>query len=152
MGFHLFPTIIVFLGCLSLYSALHAGTSPFGILDILAIVVTVSAIWIEAMADRELKTFVLNRKSDEEHITTGLWAYSRHPNYFGEVLFWWGLCIFALAADLAYWWTIVGPICITMLFVFVSVPMMDKHVLVKKPAYAKIMENVSAIVPWFSKD
>lgn len=149
-GFHFFPTIIVFLGCISLYPALSVGSKPFGAPDILAIAVTVSAIWIEARADRELKTFVSRRKSAEENIRTGLWAYSRHPNYFGEVLFWWGLYLFALSADFAYWWTIVGPVCITMLFLFVSIPMMDRNLLKKKQAYAETMKSVSALIPWFS--
>jgi len=151
-GFHLFPTIIVFLGCLSLYPALLAGTNPFGVLDIVAIILTVSAILIETRADQELKTFLCKRKSAEENITTGLWAYSRHPNYFGEVLFWWGLYLFALAADLAYWWVIIGPLCVTMLFIVVSIPMMDKHILKTKPAYAETMKKVSALAPWFPKN
>ncbi len=151
-GFHFFPTIIVFLGCLSLYPALSVGTNPFGALDILAIVVTASAIWIEARADRELKTFVSRRRSPSENITTGLWAYSRHPNYFGEVLFWWGIYVFALSANFAYWWTIIGPVCITMLFLFVSIPMMDRHVSKTKPAYAVTMKKVSALVPWFTSN
>ena len=151
-GFHLFPTIIVFLGCLSLYPSLLAGTHPFGVLDIVAIILTISAILIEGKADRELKAFMSKRKSAEQHITTGLWAYSRHPNYFGEVLFWWGLYLFALAADLAYWWAIIGPLCITMLFIFVSTPMMDRHILNKKSAYSGTMKRVSALIPWFPKN
>jgi steroid 5-alpha reductase family enzyme len=148
-GFHFFPTIIVFLGCLSLYPALSAGSKPFGALDILAIAVTISAIWIEARADGELKTFMSLRKSAGENIATGLWAYSRHPNYFGEVLFWWGLYLFALSANLAYWWTLIGPVFITALFLFVSIPMMDRHILKTKRAYGETMKKVSALVPWF---
>jgi steroid 5-alpha reductase family enzyme len=148
-GFHFFPTVIVFLGCLSLYPALSVGSKPFGVLDILAIAVTVSAIWIETRADRELRTFISRRKSAGENIRTGLWAHSRHPNYFGEVLFWWGLYLFALSANLAYWWAVIGPVCITLLFIFVSIPMMDRHLLNKKPAYAETMKRVSSLVPWF---
>jgi len=151
-GFHLFPTIIVFLGCLSLYPALLVGTNPFGALDVVAIILTISAILIEARADQELKTFMSKRKSAEEHISIGLWAYSRHPNYFGEVLFWWGLYLFALSADLAYWWVIIGPLCVTMLFIFVSIPMMDRHILNKRPAYAEHMKKVSALIPWLPRN
>ncbi|GAJ06174.1 unnamed protein product, partial [marine sediment metagenome] len=60
-------------------------------------------------------------------MSTGLWAYSRHPNYLGEVMFWWGLFLFALAADLSHWWVFVGPLAMTVLFIFVSIPMMDKR-------------------------
>jgi steroid 5-alpha reductase family enzyme len=49
-------------------------------------------------------------------MTKGLWAYSRHPNYFGEITFWWGIYLFGLAANAAYWWTIIGPASVTLLF------------------------------------
>jgi steroid 5-alpha reductase family enzyme len=151
LGFHLFPTIIVFLGCLSLFPALSSGTNHFGILDIIAILVTGSAIFIEATADRELKIFISKRGNSEETINRGLWAYSRHPNYFGEVLFWWGLYLFALSANPAYWYLIIGPVAITLMFVFVSVPMMDKHMLSKRQSYIRNMETVPALIPWFPR-
>jgi steroid 5-alpha reductase family enzyme len=81
----------------------------------------------------------------------GLWKYYRHPNYLGEVTFWWGLYLFALAAKPSYWWMVVGPIAITLLFVFVSIPMMDKRNLERRPGYAEHMKQVSAIIPWFPR-
>jgi steroid 5-alpha reductase family enzyme len=151
LGIHLLPTIIVFLGCLSLFPALTAGTNPFGILDILAVIVTAVAIWIETKADEELKNFLSGKNGAEGFISSGLWSYSRHPNYFGEVLFWWGLYLFALSSSIIYWWLIIGPVAITMLFVFVSVPMMDRHLLKKRPNYSQQIDRVSALVPWFPK-
>jgi steroid 5-alpha reductase family enzyme len=151
-GFHFFPTLIVFLGCLSLYPTLHTGVTQFGLLDLVALGIAASAILVEASADYQLNVFVSTRSSAKENITTGLWAYSRHPNYFGEVLFWWGLYLFALAADVSYGWTIIGPVCITMLFILVSIPMMDRHVAKTKPAYALTMKRISALVPWFHKN
>jgi steroid 5-alpha reductase family enzyme len=81
----------------------------------------------------------------------GLWAYSRHPNYFGEVTFWWGLFFFALAADTDYWWTIIGPAAITVLFTFISIPMMDKRNLARRPGYEERIKNIPALIPWFRK-
>jgi steroid 5-alpha reductase family enzyme len=78
----------------------------------------------------------------------GLWRYSRHPNYFGEVSFWWGLYFFGLAANASYWWTIAGPIAITLLFLFISIPMMDKRSKERRPEYAEHMKKISALVPW----
>jgi len=86
-GIHLFPTGIVFMGCLSLYAALSSGTNHFGALDCLAVAVTAAAIWIEARADQQLRRFVANKENEGKTLSTGLWAHSRHPNYFGEVLF-----------------------------------------------------------------
>jgi steroid 5-alpha reductase family enzyme len=148
-GFHLFPTIIVFTGCLPLYPVLTAGGKSFGILDIIALLVTVSEIDIETLADRQLATFISRRKNDTENISSGLWSFSRHPNYFGEVLFWWGLYIFGLAADPAWWWAIIGPVLITSLFLFISIPMMEKHILKKKAAYLVYTKTVLVFLPWF---
>jgi steroid 5-alpha reductase family enzyme len=157
LGIHLFPTIVVFLGSLSLYAALGTATRGFQLLDVAAIVITASAVWIEATADRQLRRYVAERaeasgKAAQGHgpvFDHGLWSLSRHPNYFGEVLFWWGLYLFALAASPASWWAVVGPLTVTALFVFVSVPMMDRHMLERRPQYAQAMRTRSGLVPWF---
>ena len=150
-GIQLMPTILVFLGSLSLFPILAIGNSSFGYLDVLALAITTSAIIIEALADQQLRKFVKNRDGYKSIINTGLWKYSRHPNYFGEILFWWGLYIFALAADLSFWWTIVGPISITILFNVVSIPLMEKKNLKRKPKYDSYKQTVSKLIPWFSK-
>jgi steroid 5-alpha reductase family enzyme len=150
-GIDMMPTMVVFLGCLSLYPALSTGTDAFGPLDGIAIAVTAAAIIIEATADEQLRRFVKTKRQPGEIMATGLWAYSRHPNYFGEVMFWWGLFIFALAADSSYWWTIAGPLVMTLLFLFISIPMMDKRSLGRRPGYQEHMKRVSALIPWFPK-
>jgi steroid 5-alpha reductase family enzyme len=63
------------------------------------------------------------------------------------MLFWWGLWLFGVAADPAWWWTVVGPLAITLMFVFVSVPMLDRRMLARRPDYAARMREVSAVVP-----
>jgi steroid 5-alpha reductase family enzyme len=109
VGIELMPTVLVFLACLSLYPALAAGKNTFGTLDIIAIPVTAGAIIIETIADEQLKNFIRKKTRPGEIMSGGLWNYSRHPNYLGEVMFWWGLYIFALSADPGYWWAIIGP-------------------------------------------
>ncbi|MBN1835092.1 MAG: DUF1295 domain-containing protein [Spirochaetales bacterium] len=159
LGIHLFPTIVVFLGCLSLYALLGAPSRGLNILDAAALLVTAGAIWIETMADRQLHRFrdghASQRGSDAAGdgavFDQGLWSLSRHPNYFGEVSFWWGLFLFALAASPAFWWAVLGPLTVTALFVFVSVPMMDRRMLARRPGYARAMQVRSALVPWFSR-
>ena len=95
---HLMPTAWVFLGLLPLYPALARPAPGFGALDALAAAVTSVAIAIETVADLQLRRFLRARRDREAVLDTGLWALSRHPNYFGEVLFWWGLFLFGLAA------------------------------------------------------
>jgi steroid 5-alpha reductase family enzyme len=127
LGFHLMPTVFVFLGCLPLWPALTAKGTGLGFLDLAAALVTAGAIGIEALADAELRRFLSRPKSSRRLIDEGLWKLLRHPNYVGEVAFWWGLWLFGLAADPSWWWTIAGPVAITLMFLFISVPMMERH-------------------------
>jgi steroid 5-alpha reductase family enzyme len=149
-GIHLFPTLIVFLGCLSLYPVmiLSSGSPrPFGVLDVIAAVVTVCAIVLETTADRQLHAFRQSSPGPGQVMNTGLWARCRHPNYLGEVTFWWGLYLFCLAADPTFWWFVAGPAAITALFFGISVPMMDRHMLGRKGEYEEYMQRVPALLP-----
>ena len=150
-GIHLFPTIQVFLGCLALYPALSVGTSRLGVVDGIAVLITVGAIWCEATADKQLHNFLSGGRRPGEILNKGLWAYSRHPNYFGEIMFWWGLYLMGIAAEPSYWWTVIGPLSITLMFIFISIPMIDKRSLGRRPDYAGHMEKVSSCIPWFPR-
>ncbi len=151
LGLHVFPTIQVYLGCLPLFVAL-ASPRPLGPLDALATIVTLGAVLVEAIADEQLRAFRRARREGEgEIMARGLWKYSRHPNYFGEVSFWWGLFLFALAADPGAWWTGAGALSITLMFAFFSIPALDKRSAARRPAYADHMKRVSPLVPWFPR-
>ncbi|MGB5219978.1 MAG: DUF1295 domain-containing protein, partial [Polyangiales bacterium] len=126
------------------------GTRPLSWIDGVALIVTAGAITIETVADQQLVAFS-KVKRPGEIIKTGLWRYSRHPNYFGELTFWWGLYLFGLAADPSYVWTIVGPIMMTGMFLGVSIPWMDRRSCERRPEYAEHMKQVSALIPWFPK-
>ena len=151
VGIELMPTILVFLGCLSLYPALSSGTNSFGVLDIIAVIITAGAIIIETIADEQLRRFTANKTHSGAIMDKGLWAFSRHPNYLGEVMFWWGLFLFSLAANSRYWWTVIGPAAITALFVFFSIPMMEKHSLERRPGYDEHRKHTPVLLPWFKK-
>jgi len=144
------PTVLVFGGCLSAWAALDARAlaRPFGVVDVVAALVTGLAIFYEATADRHLRRFVRSRPGPEAILDTGLWAYSRHPNYFGEVLFWWGLFLFVLAATPGRWWVVGGPVAITALFLFVSIPLIERRMVARRPGYTERRARVSRIVPW----
>lgn len=151
VGFHFMPTLMVFLGCFGLYPALVAPARPLGLLDLLAAAVAVGAVVIEAVADAQLHRFCAEKKPGEI-LSRGLWRLSRHPNYFGEVLFWWGVWLLGVAAAPGEaLWTFAGPVAMTGLFVFISVPLLDKRSLERRPGYAEHMKRVSALVPWFPR-
>jgi steroid 5-alpha reductase family enzyme len=150
-GFHLMPTALVFLGCLTLYPVLAAPALPIRLLDAAALIVTAGAILIEARADHELARFLASAPAPGSVLDTGLWSVSRHPNYFGEVLFWWGLFLFGLAANPDWWWTVAGPAAITILFLVVSVPMMEHRMAERHPGYALKSRGRSPFLPWFPR-
>jgi steroid 5-alpha reductase family enzyme len=147
VSIHLLPTAWVFLGLLAAWPALGTeGRSP-GALDVLALAVTAMGISIEAISDRQLRRFLRTRHDSSAVLETGLWRLSRHPNYFGEICFWWGLWLFGVAAEPRWAWSAVGPVSITLLFVLVSIPWMDRRMLSRHPAWATRM-TTSAVVPW----
>jgi steroid 5-alpha reductase family enzyme len=149
VAIHLLPTVWVFLGLLPLYPALAGPGSPLGWLDLAAALLTVGAIALEGLADLQLRRFLALRRAPEDVLDTGLWALSRHPNYLGEVLFWWGLFLFGLAAGPGWgWsWSVVGPLSITALFTFVSVPWMERRMRARHPAWAERLRRVPALLP-----
>ncbi|MFX0018816.1 MAG: DUF1295 domain-containing protein [Promethearchaeota archaeon] len=151
IGIHLMPTILVFLGCLSLYPSLSIRNISFNHIDFIAFSITLFAIILETAADQQLYNFIKNRDDSTKILNRGLWKYSRHPNYFGEILFWWGLYLFALATEISFWWMIVGPIFITILFYILSIPLIEKRNLSRKPDYLHYKKTVSKLIPWFHK-
>jgi len=148
-GIHFFPTVLVFLGCLSLYPVLSDPARGWNYLDVIALIITLGAILIEMISDNQLTSFKKTSTDPETIMEEGLWHYSRHPNYFGEIMFWVGLYCFALAANPSYWWAAIGSLAMIFLFTFISIPMMEKHMVAKRPHYADHMDKVSAIIPWF---
>jgi steroid 5-alpha reductase family enzyme len=149
LGIHFMPTIFVFLGCLPLWYALSSNES-FNIFDVVAVLFTFSAILIEWIADEQLIKF---RKSNNwnSFMKTGLWAVSRHPNYLGEISFWGGVFMFAVSATGLIHsnglWTIIGFISMIILFKFISIPLMEKRNIARKPGYQEYIKKVPALFP-----
>lgn len=151
IGLHYFPTAMVFIGLLPAWNAV-TSSAPLGVTDGAAIAVTAMGITCEWIADRQLRAFVRAGKGESgEILATGLWAWSRHPNYFGEVSFWCGLALFGAAAAPSVWWNATGALAMAAMFVFVSVPMIDARMRRRRAGYDEHMRRVSAIVPWFRR-
>lgn len=148
LGIHFMPTVFVFLGCLPLWYAL-SGSEPFGVVDAVATLVTFSAILIEWIADEQLIRFRKN-SSGKTFIQSGLWAISRHPNYLGEISFWGGIFLFAVASSglsNSGYWTVIGFISMIILFKFISIPLMEKRNITRKPGYEEYIKKVPALFP-----
>lgn len=151
LGIHLMPTILVFLGCLALWPVLSDGNVGLNWLDLIAALVTLGAVLIEGTADMQMRRFRRSADYAERLVPPGLWSVSRHPNYFGEVLFWWGLYLFVPLASPGFWWVIVGPLAMLLLFLSTSIPLMERHLRAGHPHYAEYQRRVSMFFPWFSK-
>ncbi len=109
------------------------------------------ALWVfgfvfEAIADHQLRIFKKNPANSGRIMRSGLWAMSRHPNYFGEAVVWWGIGLLALPSG--GWLSFVGPIMITFLLIKVSgVALLDAAMVKRRPAYADYIANTPAFVP-----
>lgn len=151
LGIHLFPTILVFLGCLPLIPII-ASDAPIMWTDFLGFFVAIFAIEIERRADNQLRKFKSEHKYPAGKVCEdGLWKYSRHPNYFGEIAFWGGIFIMAYGLNIDENLLLgIGFLSMLILFVFISIPMMEKRQ-IQKEGYAEYRKKVSMLVPWFRK-
>ncbi|MEV0714237.1 DUF1295 domain-containing protein [Asanoa sp. NPDC050611] len=145
-GIQLMPTLVVFLGLLSVWPAL-AGSRPFGLLDVVATALTAGAIALEAVADLQMHRFAAAADNRGRILATGVWRRTRHPNYLGEIALWWGLWIFGVAAAPTWWWTVIGPLGMVVLFKAASIPLMDRRSLDRRSGYADHMREVPALLP-----
>lgn len=144
---HLFPTMQVFLGLLPLYAVFHLGNNTLNIVDLIAFLVATAAVSIQMLSDFQLHDFIKHKKTGQT-LNTGFWAWSRHPNYFGELGFWCGLFLFGLAAYPAgAYWTCVGIIAMGSMFIFASIPLMEERSLARRPEYQKTIDTVSMLIP-----
>jgi steroid 5-alpha reductase family enzyme len=110
------------------------------------VVVWVIGFFFETVGDWQLKKFISDPNNKGKIMTQGLWRYTRHPNYFGEVILWWGVYLMALAY--AGWWTIIGPLTITYLILKVSgIPMLEKKYENNKEFQA-YKARTNAFFPW----
>jgi steroid 5-alpha reductase family enzyme len=115
-------------------------------LAIVGVAVILFGIVIESVADCQLARFRARRASLSEVMDRGLWAFSRHPNYFGEACVWWGW--FLVAASCGGWWTVASPLLMTFLLLRVSgVSLLEADLVGRNPAYADYCRRVPAFFP-----
>lgn len=145
-GLHLFPTALVLLTMLPFVPIYAAETASLGVLDLVGAGISLMGIVVQATADDQLRAFVKRKTSPDQICDVGLWKYSRHPNYFGEISFWTGLAVIALGTGVAEWWVALGPISILGLFAFASIPMMEKRQR-RKAGWADYVRRTSVLVP-----
>lgn len=120
------------------------------ILDFVAILVWAIGFFFEAVGDWQLARFKADPANKGRVMRTGVWRYTRHPNYFGDAAQWWGYYLVAAASG--GFWTVFSPIVMTALLLRVSgVALLEKTLEDTKPGYKEYIETTSAFIPWFPR-
>lgn len=144
-GINMMPTLIVFSGLLPAYFCiLHASRS--NAVTFLGAAICLFAATLQLISDAQMRRFRAIPGNSGKNMASGLWRYSRHPNYLGEVLFWWGVWVIQMSVLPALWWTIFAPVAMTLLFLFISIPMMEKRLLASKEGYAAYKKSTSMLL------
>lgn len=120
-------------------------------LDVAGLLIWAAGFFFEAVGDHQLSVFKANPENKGRVMDGGLWHYTRHPNYFGECLMWWGIFLIALTTPGSFW-VIISPLTITFLLLKVSgVTLLERTIRETRPAYMEYQERTSSFVPWFPK-
>jgi steroid 5-alpha reductase family enzyme len=144
---HVIPTLQVFLGMLPVYVAVTRPGRDVGWLDIVAVLVGVGSVVLTFTADLQMYRFA-RTKQPGQAMDRGLWGWSRHPNYLGEIGFWFSLALFGLAASPSdWWWAFVGAVAMVALFLGASIPMMEERSLARRPSYQDVIDRVPKLLP-----
>jgi len=147
---YLLQGILLYIIALPLLFLRTSSTTLMYPFFIAGICIWLIGFFFEAMGDYQLKRFIQDSNNKGKIITTGLWKYTRHPNYFGESVMWWGIFLISLSTSSSFI-SLLSPVTITFLLIFVSgVPMLERSMM-KRPGYAEYAKRTSIFIPWFPK-
>lgn len=144
-GLHFVPTVVVYGG---MVSALYAMREErFALLSLAGVVIMLAAVALEHVSDWTIHRFLREHGQEKRTCNVSVWSRSRHPNYLGEMLFWTGMYVYFVALCPQIWYKGLGFLSIIALFLLVSIPMMEKHNLERRPDYARYRERTPMLVP-----
>ncbi len=141
---------ILYLIALCYLSALASGPRNFDFLIWVGVGLWVIGFFFEVVSDAQLKRFQSDPSNKGRVLDRGLWAWSRHPNYFGESLLWWGIWLMCFDSE-TWWWTVISPITITFLVTYVSGVAMLETFMAGRPGWEEYKSRVPVFFPWFPK-
>ena len=137
--------VLAWLISLPLLAATVPGR-PLGLLDLLGVAVWLTGFLFESIGDYQLARFRASPANKGKVLDTGLWRYTRHPNYFGDFCVWWGFFLIAMSAGL--WWSIISPLLMSLLLLKVSgVSLLEKDIGERRPKYAEYTARTNAFFP-----
>jgi steroid 5-alpha reductase family enzyme len=122
------------------------ATPDLGPLAVVGIAAWVTGLAFETVGDLQLARFKADPANAGTVMDRGLWRYTRHPNYFGDACLWWGIGL--VGAETGAWWTLIGPLVMTVLLLKVSgVALLERSLARRKPGYEEYVARTSAFVP-----
>lgn len=142
-GIHYFPTIVVYLCMLPIAFAFN-NSVEFSYLIIIGFIISLLAFLLQLISDIEMHKF--RKKKTHTLINVGLWKYSRHPNYLGEISMWWGIYFMMLTILPTYWFLFIGALVNNLMFLFISIPMAEKRQSAKD-GFALYKKNTHMLLP-----
>lgn len=138
--------VLAWIICLPLLPAIE-NTVPLNWLDVVALLLFSAGFVFEAGGDYQLARFRSDISNQGKVLDSGLWRFTRHPNYFGDFCIWWAFYLFAIAAH-GPWWTIVAPALMSLLLLKVSgVAMLEKTITQRRPEYERYIATTNAFFP-----
>jgi steroid 5-alpha reductase family enzyme len=133
------------------YGQVSATPAHLSGLDFLGFVIWMIGFVFESVSDWQLARFKADPTNAGKVMDRGLWAYSRHPNYFGECLIWWGIFLIVLSTPNS-WWTVVSPLVISaVLLKMTGIPLTEKTIVNTRPGYREYIMRTPSFFPWFPK-
>ncbi len=144
-GINMMPTILVFAALIPGIITVLINTAP-NVFSLIGTAIILLGTLLEFFADMQMHFFRKNNTDRDRVNDSGLWKYSRHPNYFGEISVWFGVFIFMLSADISKWYLVIGAVLMFCLFNFVSIPLMEKRQKSKRQAYEEYQQTTSKLL------
>jgi steroid 5-alpha reductase family enzyme len=146
LGIQVMPTLIVY-ACLlpGFFYLVRGGRMNAG--TIVGLVMILGGALLEMVADYQMQQFRQCRRDRAELIRSGVWRHSRHPNYLGEIVVWWGVYLVMLSVHTELWYLGIGALVNTGLFLFISIPLAEKHLATYKAGYADYLEETRQLLP-----
>ncbi len=142
---------LIFMPTLVVYAALIPGLlfmeiATFNPFTIFGLILMIIGPTLELIADYQVHSFIKDNNDHSKVCDRGLWIFSRHPNYLGELTFWFGIALTLLIAKVELWYFAFGYLPMLFLFIFISIPLMEKHNIERRPNYLEYKKHTSMLL------
>ena len=146
LGIQLMPTLIVYL-CILPAAYYMELVDTFNIKIVIGLIISTAAATLQMISDNQMHKFRKSNPDKKKIIRNGLWKYSRHPNYLGEILMWWGVYLTMVGIHHDKWYLCIGALINTFLFLLISIPMAEKRLSGYKEGYEEYKKETRKLLP-----